>query len=160
MKEQISALMDGELDVDNSQHLFTALKSDTQLDESWATYHLIGDAMRGNCCMRADFSKRLMQQLANEPTVLAPRSNLFKQPPSFVWSAGSAVAAVAFVGWMVWSQQHMQTPEQAMAPVIAQNNVSPEIMNSYLLAHQEYSSGGDMQNASYVRQVAFTGNGN
>ncbi|TSA50416.1 MAG: anti-sigma 24 factor [Nitrosomonadales bacterium] len=161
MKEQISALMDDELDADSSQHLFTALKSDAELGASWSTYHLIGDTLRGNCCLHAGFRERLLQKLEQEPTVLAPRNGAARLvKPPFMLSAGAAVAAVAFVGWMAWSQQHLQTPEQALSPSLAQNNVSPEVMNSYLLAHQEFSSSGDMQAASYIRPVAFAGNGN
>lgn len=159
MKEQISALMDGELDVSANPHLLTALKNDRTLDESWAAYHLIGDVMRGDPAFNAGLGKRIMAQLEQEPTVLAPRRTpLLKRAPSFVWSASSAVAAVAFVGWMVWSQQHISSPA-SLSPAVAQNNVSPEAINPYLLAHQEFASGGDIQAASYVRQVAY-GNGN
>lgn len=156
MKEQISALMDNELDIDASQHLFTALKSDAFLDESWSTYHLIGDTLRGNCCLDQGFRDRLLQKLEQEPTVLAPRKSPVRLiKPPFMMSAGTAVAAIAFVSWIVWSQQHIQSPEQAITPTVAQNNVSPEVMNSYLLAHQEFAPGGDMQVASYVRPAAF-----
>jgi sigma-E factor negative regulatory protein RseA len=161
MKEQISALMDDELDVTSSQHLFTALNSDSRLKECWSDYHLIGDLMRGNDCLSSDFHARLMQKLEQEPTVLAPRNLLGRiVKPSFMLSAGSAVAAVAFVGWVVWSQQRIESPEQAVTTTVAQNSVSPEAMNSYLLAHQEFSSSGDMQAASYVRPAALSGNGN
>ena len=43
MKEQISALMDDELDTDSLDHLFRAVKSDKDLGACWAHYHLIGD---------------------------------------------------------------------------------------------------------------------
>jgi sigma-E factor negative regulatory protein RseA len=161
MKEQISALMDDEIDIESSQHLFTALKSDTHLGESWSTYHLIGDTLRGNCCFDQNFCDRLLQKLEQEPTVLAPRNGPMRMAKSpFMLSAGAAVAAVAFVGWMAWSQQHMQSPSQVLAPTVAQNNVSPEVMNSYLLAHQEFASGGDMQVANFVQPAAYEGNGN
>jgi sigma-E factor negative regulatory protein RseA len=160
MKEQISALMDDELDVTTSQHLFTALKSDSKLGECWSDYHLIGDVMRGSHgCLSPGFSERLMQKLEQEPTVLAPRNLLQRvAKPSFMLSAGSAVAAVAFVGWVVWSQPHMQFPDQAFNNTVAQNSVSPEAMNSYLLAHQEFSPSGDMQTASYVSSASGNGN--
>ena len=163
MKEQISALMDDELDVTSSQHLFTALKSDSKLSECWSDYHLIGDVMRGShSCLGSGFSARLMQKLEQEPTVLAPRNLLLSRvaKPSFMLSAGSAVAAVAFVGWVVLSQPHMQYPDQTFNNTVAQNSVSPEAMNSYLLAHQEFSPSGDMQSASYVRSTSLSGNGN
>lgn len=160
MKEKISALMDDELDLESSQYLFTALKNDTQLSESWSAYHLIGDTMRGNCCLSPGFHDRLLQKLEQEPAVLAPRNGLPRIPKSsFLLSAGSAAAAIAFVGWMVWGQ-YSQPTEQALTPLVAQNNVSPQAMNSYLLAHQEFAVGGGLQSASYIRTVALAGDGN
>ena len=158
MKEKISALIDDELDLESSQYLFTALKNDTQLGECWSAYHLIGDTMRGNCCLSPGFHDRMMQKLEQEPAVLAPRNGLPRMPKSsFLLSAGSAAAAIAFVGWMVWNQ-YLQPP--ALTPLVAQNNVSPLAMNSYLLAHQEFAVGGGLQSASYIRTVALAGDGN
>lgn len=161
MKEKISALIDDELDLESSKYLFTALKTDTQLGECWSAYHLIGDTMRGNCFLIRGFHDRLMQKLEQEPTVLAPRNGLprMSKPSSFLLSTGSAAAAVAFVGWMVWSQ-YSQSPDQVLTPSMALNNAPPQAMNSYLLAHQEFSVGGGLQSASYIRTVALTGDGN
>ena len=160
MKEKISALIDDEVDLESSQYLFTALKNDTQLSACWSAYHLIGDTMRGNCCLSAGFHDRLMQKLEQEPAVLAPRNDLPRMlKSSFLLSAGSAAAAIAFVSWMVWSQ-YSQPPEQALTPLMAQNNVLPQAMNSYLLAHQEFAVGGGLQSASYIPAVASTGDGN
>ena len=54
MKDQISALMDDEFDVEGSGHLLTAIKAGGELAESWSTYHLIGDAMRGEAFLQSD----------------------------------------------------------------------------------------------------------
>jgi sigma-E factor negative regulatory protein RseA len=159
MKDQISALMDDELDVGSSPHLFKALDSDDKLRECWSTYHLIGDSMRGAMHLSPDFHQRLMQQIEAEPTVLAPRRKTVMSP-SFIMSAAASVAAVMFVGWMVLQQQ-VQSPAQEMnASTLAQNNVSPESVNAYLLAHHELSPESSMQTAYYARPVAYTENGN
>jgi sigma-E factor negative regulatory protein RseA len=165
MKDQISALIDNEYDVDAADHLLTALKHDVHVTECWATYHLIGDAMRGELALRSDFSQRLQQQLNAEPTVLAPKrsrkilGNKHHQP-AFWMSAAASVAAVMFVGWVVLQTQARQSGQDIPAATVAQNVVSPESVNSYLVAHQSTFAGSGMQAAYYVRPVALSENGN
>lgn len=158
MKEQISALMDDEIDVEAADHLFKGLEADGTLTECWTTYHMIGDALRGEQPLRADFHQRLMRQLDAEPTVLAPVHRKVHKP-AFLMSVAASVAAVMFVGWMALQQTRSPTQELATATV-AQNAVSPESVNSYLVAHQSNSAGSGMQAAYYIQPVALSGNGN
>lgn len=157
MKDQVSALMDDELDREAAEHLFAVLKSDSKLCECWSTYHLIGDSLRGARQFSPDFQPRLMQRLEGEPAVLAPRRKRAVKR-SFIMSAAASVAAVTFVGWMVQQYTHSLS-EVLNPPTVAQNTVSPESVNSYLLAHQELSPESGMQTAYYVRPVVYTGNG-
>lgn len=156
MKDQLSAMMDDELDVDSTAVVVQALKADAELGRCWSTYHLIGDTLRGAPALRPDFQQRLMQRIDQEPTILAPRK---KSPLKSSWaiSAAASVAAVMFVGWLAL-QQHRAAPE--VAPVsLAQNNISAESLNSYLLAHQEFSPEGSTPTAYYVRPAVYTENG-
>lgn len=159
MKDQISALMDDELDVEASEHLFEAMKKDGEFYECWSTYHLIGDSLRGTSQFSPDFHQRLMQRIDAEPTVLAPKRKMgFKR--AHLMSVAASVAAVMFVGWMVLQQQ-TQHPAQDLSPAsVAQSNVSPESVNSYLLAHQELAPDNGMQTAYYVRPVTYAEHGN
>jgi sigma-E factor negative regulatory protein RseA len=157
MKDQISALMDDELDVEASDHLFEALKSSQECYESWATYHLIGDVMRGNPELSQDFHKRVMAKIEAEPTVLAPKRR-FEVKRSHVMSVAASVAAVMFVGWMVLQQQ-AQSPTQDL-PTANLADVSPESMNAYMLAHQELAPEAGMQTSYYVRPVTYSESGN
>lgn len=158
MKEEISALMDDELDADGRQHLLKGLVAGDELTAAWSTYHLIGDAMRGERLLGADFHAKLMQQLDAEPTVLAP---VHKKPhtPAFWMTAAASVAAVMFVGWMVMQQQAQPTADLTNA-TLAQGAVSPESMNSYLVAHHSTFDASGMQTAHYVQPIAMNGNGN
>ena len=72
MKEQVSALMDGQLGDAECDGCLRRLKDDDELRDDWAVYHLIGDALRGTSArgMPAAFAERL----SAEPTVLAPRA--------------------------------------------------------------------------------------
>lgn len=159
MKDQISALMDDELDVEASDHLFEALKSSKDCYESWSTYHLIGDVMRGNPEFSADFHQRVMARIDAEPTVLAPKRR-FEVRRSHVMSVAASVAAVMFVGWMVLQQQAQAPTQDLPTATLAQGNVSPESMNAYMLAHQELAPEGGMQTSYYVRPVTYSESGN
>jgi sigma-E factor negative regulatory protein RseA len=149
MKDQISALVDGELSLDNSEHLFTAVKAGGESAECWSVYHLIGDAMRGNPVFTAAFQQRIMDRIKDEvfilaPQILAPQAEKpFMKTPA-IWSMAASVAAVMFVGWMVMQQQAQQGAD--IAPLeIAQN-----LPSEYLLAHQSSAPSG----AGYYIQPA------
>jgi sigma-E factor negative regulatory protein RseA len=148
MKEQISALMDDELDLDDSAHLFTAVKKDDELETCWATYHLIGDAMRGNPMMKPGFKQQLMARIANEPAVLAPRNIKQTRKPA-VWSIAASVAAVTFVGWMVLQQQGTATSE---SPI----EIAQHIPSEYLHAHQAVVPSNS---AYFIQPVTYAENG-
>ncbi|HEX5539478.1 MAG TPA: sigma-E factor negative regulatory protein [Methylophilaceae bacterium] len=151
MKDQISALMDGEQALSSSEHVYTALKAGGELSECWSTYHLIGDVMRGTTVMQADFYERLMQKLEAEPTILAPRARKpFVKSPA-LWSAAASVSAVQFVGWMVLQQQS-QTNAAVNPQEIAQN-----LPTEYLLAHQASAASSA---AYYIQPAVYSGNGN
>ena len=144
MKDQISALMDDEFDVEGSGHLLTAVQAGGELAECWSTYHLIGDAMRGQAFLQSDFKHRLMERLDSEPTVLSPRAG--KKSP-VLWSMAASVAAVMFVGWMVMQQQTQNAAD--VAPLEIAQNVPSE----YLLAHQASSANSA---AYYIQPAAFS----
>jgi sigma-E factor negative regulatory protein RseA len=117
-REQISALMDGELDEARVQALCAQMKSDESC-ECWAAYHMIGDALRSECFAQAGFARRFAERLAAEPTVLAPGArplydgshreqggspagwaDAFRARPWYYGMAAAAsVAAVGLVGW-------------------------------------------------------------
>ncbi len=71
MKDQLSALVDGELELANASHLITAIKGGGEMSEYWSHYHLIGDTMRGDACMNQQFSARVMHLLNAEPTLIS-----------------------------------------------------------------------------------------
>ncbi|MGY3904599.1 sigma-E factor negative regulatory protein [Aeromonas lusitana] len=71
-KEQLSALMDGDL---SDLEVLNELGTDPALQDTWARYHLIGDAMRGDLPvnLQLDLSDSIMLALDDEPTILAPK---------------------------------------------------------------------------------------
>lgn len=156
MKDQISALMDGEADIDDAEYLLKALRSDGEVHRCWATYHMIGDAMRGEAPLSPGFHTALMDKIDAEPTVLAPRVKRKPHKPAFWMTAVASVSAVAFVGWIVLQQQTHGSAKDLNAGMVARNAVSPEAVSPYLLAHQSTVPGSGMQAAYYVRPVALS----
>lgn len=71
-KEQLSALMDGDL---SDVEVLSELGMDPALQDTWSRYHLIGDAMRGDLPvnLQLDLSDSIMAALEDEPTILAPK---------------------------------------------------------------------------------------
>jgi sigma-E factor negative regulatory protein RseA len=144
MSEQISALMDDEIAVEDAGRLIAVLHSSKQANEAWSEYHLIGDAMRGNAMLSKDFKQNLMQKIEMEPTVLAPKAAHynsqklaeFKDKLPVKWSIAASFAAVMVVGWMALQQQVQPgsaVPSMEMAQVEATEQAIP---NEYLSAHQ------------------------
>jgi len=142
LKEQISALMDNDLALEDAEFLMTALKANGEASKSWATYHLIGDVMRGNKVLRHDLTASIMQEIAKQPTVLAPKPSLFKNK-QVAFSVAASVAAVFFVGMVVL---HQQSQEASVAPI----EIAQAMPAEYLRAHQSMSP----SNAAYFIQPA------
>ena len=155
MKDQLSALMDGEFDTESSEHLITSVKSGGELKTCWTHYHLIGDAMRGEVHMSRDFSHRVMNALDAEPTLLAVygqnQAQISSKQSSYntpkFWSVAASVAAVMFVGVMVLQQQINQ-PE-VLAPV----EIAQSVPTEYLQAHQ---AAAPSNAAYYIQTVNYT----
>lgn len=142
MKEQISALMDNDLALEDAEYLMTALNANGEAAKSWATYHLIGDVMRGNKVLRHDTTASIMQEIAKQPTVLAPKPSLIKNK-QVAFSVAASVAAVFFVGLVVL---HQQSQEASVAPI----EIAQAMPAEYLRAHQSMSP----SNAAYFIQPA------
>ncbi len=147
MGEDISRLMDGELDDGEADAVCGRLR---QPDGKaiWVCYHVIGDALRGGGGSSPGFAERFAARLAAEPTVLAPRVG-HGRPLPFVWAAAAAIAAVAVVGWVALTT--LDGPSAAIAKareagaVRAAQVRPPSVPVDYLQAHQEYSPTAQIQ---------------
>jgi sigma-E factor negative regulatory protein RseA len=150
MNEQISELMDGELDDEMATRLFGALKSSDAVQD-WQTYHLIGDALRATPSLSPDFMERFSARLADEPTVLAPRRAHKRAPRLIALSAAASLTAVGLVVWAVLHTGAPNAPNELLVAKAPQVMLTSASVNPYLLAHQEYSPSIAMEGAgSYV----------
>ena len=176
MNEQLSALMDSELTETEAVRLLGALKNNAPLNQTWDIYHLLGDALRKTPQMSADFGVKVMQRLASEPTVLAPRRKPKPASPRFALPLAASFAAVSLVGVLTWQMTQMNQAGQSTARLAAAPTVqrialteaaatqpkAPERVafssaasRSYLLAHQEFSPSYTMEGfPAYVRTLS------
>jgi sigma-E factor negative regulatory protein RseA len=159
MKEQISALMDGELDERAAGEVIGALRRDGEALECWRLYHLVSDGMRDTRLLSAGFAQRFSERLAGEATVLAPANLPGKTPVQrFAFAAAASLAAVALVGWLAFAPQpQAPQPVAQVQPPVATATIVPlsSAANDYLLAHQGFSPRVSLQGmAPYVRTVS------
>jgi sigma-E factor negative regulatory protein RseA len=153
--EEISLLMDGELEAEQVEHACQGLREAAAM-ETWVCYHVIGDGLRGCAHLAPGFARHFATRLAAEPTVLAPQRR--PAPAAVAWAIAASAAAVAVVGWVALTT--MPAPPAALATVqqaaaVRAADVRRPAENEYLLAHQEYSPTIAIQGVRpYLRAVA------
>lgn len=161
MKQEISALMDGEVFEDEAEGLLDRLKRNPDAHRDWELYHLIGDALRQPEHIHRDISVGVRERMQDEPAILVPRLRASKQKArAFALSAAASLMALGVVAWM---SAHISPEKQQMAanqlnlhPASAQIQAKA---NDYLMAHQEFSPSADMGGASYIRTVTYNPEG-
>ncbi len=148
--ERISAFMDGELEDHDAAGQVRRLKEDSELRVAWDTYHLIGDAMRGEAGYSSGLAVKIRARLASEPTVVAPRIRMpLRNVRRLALSAAASIGGVALVAWLTLFDSPL-APQTQLTATPANGAV-----NDYLLAHQQFSPNTAMQGvASYVRTVS------
>lgn len=180
-REQISALMDGELE-NGSASVLSALKDNPECRKIWKHYHLIGESLRGTLPKYVDMhlADRISAAIQNEPAILAPASstNQFLKP-----AIGFAIAASVTVVAILGVRQAGIGPAATSTPVVAENQAAPahyevatitagpavqaEVanyqadeeaearLNRYLVNYNEYRTNAGVQGMlPYVRIVA------
>lgn len=120
LDKNISSLVDGELGEDEHQQTVTSMLADDEKCYCWERYHLISDAMKRKLprVIDCNLASRVMAELENEPTVLAPSH---KSPSFGKRMAGLAVAAsvatIAVLGVQFMYQEDGAVSTQEMAKV-------------------------------------------
>jgi sigma-E factor negative regulatory protein RseA len=129
MREQISRLMDGDLEGAEAEAAFRELKQVDGL-EHWTCYHIIGDVLRRNGVPTAGFASRFAARLDAEPTVLAPQRAQSAQPSRLplAWAVAATVAAVAVVSSVAVSM--FDTKPMAIATAVEAGNLCRRTISS------------------------------
>lgn len=143
--KDVSALMDGELEDGEAQAVIARLKGREDLRAAWATFHTIGDILRDDYLLSADFNEKFSQRLAEEPVVLAPKRRLSERIRVYGLPVAASAAAVAAVGWLTLFQNPFNPvvePTQSQNIALDSSNMvsrMPAAMNDYLWLHEENS---------------------
>ena len=170
-KEQLSALLDQELDPGQMTGVSRGIADSDDLRGVWDRYHLIGDVMRGEGVRIAGRSvaDAVRERIQSEPPILAIPKPEAPTRPEARWlkpAAGAALAAsVAVVAVYSLPRLTGSVPEggapvqvaQAPVPINAEaprrsgthwkNLTQPQLesrLNRYLVNHSEYASPGGM----------------
>ena len=159
MNEQISRLMDGEIDASELDVVCTALKGDAAM-ATWNCYHAIGDALRSESAVTRNIGCAIAGRLATEPAIVArpPRERAGRA--SWAWAVAATLAAVTVVGWTAYSMVDeapagFAKAREAGTMSAAQMRPATVLSPDYLLAHQEYAPANALQGVGpYLRDVA------
>jgi sigma-E factor negative regulatory protein RseA len=172
-REQVSRWMDGDI---ASHEIELAMKTlcAEETRYCWAEMHFVGDCVRGLEPTKLGCADKIRAAIALEPTVVAPqiktarqRSEAAQEKSLFasmkqvgrggrLWATAAAVAAVGFVGSVVYQQQ--STTNQTVASAQDNRAIVPtavsttpaatvaarEDFNVLLRAHQESADATSM----------------
>ncbi len=120
-KEQVSALMDSEMDPREMDRLLERMRNDSRLKDCWHDYHLIGDALRRQLPrhINTELHARISAAIQNEPAHFLPRQAAAKKPAishrkeALGFALAASVTAIAVLGVM-----QVGGPEQDVAQTL------------------------------------------
>lgn len=164
MNEKFSAWMDGELDREAAESIIQSLHADQSCRDSWAMFHIIGDAMRGQCHSPSANTQAIFSRLAAEPTVLAPAAlhqARVRKRTRVALSLAASVVTLSAVGIVAMKTQQ----EATVVPVNLVQNDKPRPVaelpssppaqppainvNDYLIAHRQVANPDAFQQATF-----------
>lgn len=111
LREQLSALMDGELPKDQMRFLLRGIDADAQLAQSWSRYQLASAVIRRQVAFMpvdAGFADRVMQSVSQQ----SPASGGYGIR-ILRWAGGGAIAAAVTVIALVGTRPAIQSPTPA-----------------------------------------------
>ncbi|WMJ70093.1 sigma-E factor negative regulatory protein [Stenotrophomonas sp. 24(2023)] len=123
-REQLSALVDGELGTDEARFLLRRLEHEPELSACQERWQLLGDVMRGQAGLLAPagFSDRVAEALAAEPRPQAEPRRQVRRSGWRSWGGGAALAASVAAVALFMGGEKLREPvpgDEAPAQVIA-----------------------------------------
>ncbi|HFL6947220.1 TPA: sigma-E factor negative regulatory protein, partial [Stenotrophomonas maltophilia] len=121
-REQLSALVDGELGADEARFLLRRMEHDPELAGCQERWQLLGDVMRGQApaLAPAGFSAAVAAAIAAEPAPQAEPRRQVRRTGWRAWGGGAALAAsVAAVALFIGGEKLKEsTPGEPLAPQV------------------------------------------
>ncbi|CAN7289306.1 sigma-E factor negative regulatory protein [Pseudoxanthomonas sp. LjRoot168] len=134
-RQQLSALMDGELIADEARFLLRRLQHDHELVGCWERWQLCGDVLRGQgrAPAPAGFAGRVAQAIAAEtaPAAASSPQSIPTRPRSLLarWGGGALAASVALVAlFMARQQSPQEVPVSSGTSMASAQATSPAAM--------------------------------
>ena len=122
MTQEISSLMDGELEATEAERAIKACCADREVARKWQEYHLIAEVLRGGVPHPTRTAERVHQSLAAEPAIIArPKRVMDSTLGRVAFAAAASVATIGVVGW-IGSQGGTASP--SASEVLARNPAS------------------------------------
>ena len=163
MTQEISSLMDGELEAHEAERTIRACCASSESAQKWQEYHLIGDVLRGGKPHPTDTAARVSEVLRDEPAIVArPRRMIDTTVGRIALAAAASVATIGVVGWI--GTQGGQVPG---GPVVAKNPGAIPVANKmpaaptvdvqdYYIAHRQLPSYRPVNNRSVPAPATAT----
>ncbi|MBA0447762.1 sigma-E factor negative regulatory protein [Stenotrophomonas maltophilia] len=121
-REQLSAMVDGELGADEARFLLRRMEHDPELAGCQERWQLLGDVMRGqaSALAPAGFSAAVAAAIAAEPAPQAAPRRQVRRSGWRAWGGGAALAAsVAAVALFMGGEKLKEaTPGEPLAPQV------------------------------------------
>jgi len=153
MTQELSALMDGELEPREAERALRECGADEGQMRTWYLYHAIGETMRGQAPRTLGMPADVFEKLQQQPTVLAPRRVLESRTVRVALAAAASVATVGVVGWIgsqggagpaVMPTVAKSGTASSIQPVASTTTVQPAVpaltVQEYLVAHRQMPS--------------------
>ena len=149
MTQEISSLMDGELEPQEAERAIRSCCASSEAKDTWMVYHVIGEALRGHT--PGDMAApKLLARLAAEPAIIARPRRIYETSVGRVaLAAAASVATVGVVGWIgTQGMQHSPTGAViAMNPtavqpvsIVVPAQAPAADMQDYVAAHKQLPS--------------------
>lgn len=185
INEQVSALLDNELNPGEARRVLDRLVDQSDLQARWDRYHLIGDVMRGEAVrFSADSVARRVRESLDQPGSVLPtsspipisRAHRFRGRWVKPASGAALAASVAILSVLAFPELTRYTPDQGeslvseratpeAAPFLVESRTrwknlkEPKVeskLNRYLIDHNEFADpGGGMGMMPYTSFVSY-----
>ncbi|MGY0560773.1 sigma-E factor negative regulatory protein [Luteimonas sp. A277] len=130
-RQQLSAMLDGELSPDQARFMLRRLQHDVELAERWERWQISGDVLRGqrNALLPTDFASRVSMAITEQESQPVPQRARGGGQRVLRWGGGAALAAsVAMAALLVGRQggpMTEQAPVRAVPALAATAGASP-----------------------------------
>jgi sigma-E factor negative regulatory protein RseA len=131
MTQDISSLMDGELQAHDAQRAISSCSGSEEQKATWYLYHAIGDSMRGQAPRRLALPSEVIEALKAQPTILAPKRRFETTFARVAFAAAASIATIGVVGWIGF-----QGGQGAPAPLVAKSTSAIQPVSNTISAVQ------------------------